>query len=251
MPIQKILLVDDSKTELHHMSELLGKKGFEVRTAENGEDAMKRLSEETPDLILMDVVMPGQNGFQLTRAITRDPRFSKVPVIMCTSKNQETDKVWGMRQGARDYIVKQAGPTLQPRPPYRLKAARTEPLGRSWLAVECSSRGFLFPLRDAGEIFAVAPMVPVPHSHRWFLGVANLRGHLHGVVDLAGFLGVKNTEPGREQARLVGFNQSLDINCVLLVDRLSGLRSEDELTADADDAGERPAFAGGGVRGGS
>ena len=106
MPIQKILLVDDSKTELHHLSELLGKRGFEVRTAENGEDAMKRLGEETPDLILMDVVMPGQNGFQLTRAITRDPRFAKVPVIMCTSKNQETDKVWGMRQGAKAYITK-------------------------------------------------------------------------------------------------------------------------------------------------
>ena len=106
MPIQKILLVDDSKTELHHLSELLGKRGFEVRTAENGEDAMKRLGEDKPDLILMDVVMPGQNGFQLTRAITRDPRYSNVPVIMCTSKNQETDKVWGMRQGARDYIVK-------------------------------------------------------------------------------------------------------------------------------------------------
>ena len=106
MPIQKILLVDDSKTELHHLSELLGKRGFEVRTAENGEDAMKRLGEETPDLILMDVVMPGQNGFQLTRSITRDPRFADVPVIMCTSKGLETDKVWGMRQGARDYIVK-------------------------------------------------------------------------------------------------------------------------------------------------
>ena len=106
MPIQKILLVDDSKTELHYMSELLAKRGFAVRMAENGEEAMKRLAEETPDLILMDVVMPGQNGFQLTRAITRDPRFVDVPVIMCTSKNQETDKVWGMRQGARDYIVK-------------------------------------------------------------------------------------------------------------------------------------------------
>ena len=106
MPIQKILLVDDSKTELHYMSELLGKSGFSVRTAENGEEAMKRLGEDKPDLILMDVVMPGQNGFQLTRAITRDPRFAAVPVIMCTSKNQETDKVWGMRQGARDYIVK-------------------------------------------------------------------------------------------------------------------------------------------------
>jgi twitching motility two-component system response regulator PilH len=106
MPIKKILLVDDSKTELHHLSDLLGKRGFTVRTAENGEEAMRRLAEDKPDLILMDVVMPGQNGFQLTRAITRDPRFADVPVIMCTSKNQETDKVWGMRQGARDYVVK-------------------------------------------------------------------------------------------------------------------------------------------------
>ena len=106
MPIQKILLVDDSKTELHHLSDVLGKRGYQVRTAENGDEAMRRLSEDRPDLILMDVVMPGCNGFQLTRTITRDPRWSEVPVIMCTSKNQETDKVWGMRQGARDYIVK-------------------------------------------------------------------------------------------------------------------------------------------------
>ena len=106
MTIQKILVVDDSKTELHHLSDLLGKRGYAVRTAENGEEAMRRLAEDKPDLILMDVVMPGQNGFQLTRTITRDPRFVGVPVIMCTSKNQETDKVWGMRQGAREYIVK-------------------------------------------------------------------------------------------------------------------------------------------------
>ena len=102
----KILLVDDSKTELHYLSELLTRKGFVVRTAENGEEAMRRLADDKPDLILMDVVMPGQNGFQLTRAITRDPRFADVPVIMCTSKGLETDKVWGMRQGARDYVVK-------------------------------------------------------------------------------------------------------------------------------------------------
>jgi twitching motility two-component system response regulator PilH len=106
MSIQKILLVDDSKTELHHLSDVLGKRGYQVRTAENADEAMRRLCEDKPDLILMDVVMPGQNGFQLTRTITRDPRWSTVPVIMCTSKNQETDKVWGMRQGARDYIVK-------------------------------------------------------------------------------------------------------------------------------------------------
>ena len=111
MTIQKILLVDDSKTELHHLSDMLLKRGYQVRTAENGEEAMKRLGEDKPDLILMDVVMPGQNGFQLTRAITRDPRFVNVPVIMCTSKNQETDKVWGMRQGAGDYIVKPVDPT--------------------------------------------------------------------------------------------------------------------------------------------
>jgi twitching motility two-component system response regulator PilH len=106
MAIQKILLVDDSKTELFHISELLGKRGYSVRTAANADEALRRLDEDTPDLILMDVVMPGQNGFQLTRTITRDPRWAAVPVILCTSKNQETDKVWGMRQGARDYIVK-------------------------------------------------------------------------------------------------------------------------------------------------
>jgi twitching motility protein PilI len=143
---------------------------------------------------------------------------------------------------------KQALRDLQTRLADRLQAARTEPLAKSWLAVECSSRGFLFPLREAGEIFAVAPMVPVPHSHRWFLGVANLRGHLHGVVDLAGFLGVKSVESSRDQARLVGFNQSLELNCVLLVDRLSGLRSEEELTRDADDSEARPPFAGGRFR---
>jgi twitching motility two-component system response regulator PilH len=106
MPVHKILLVDDSKTELHYLSDLLLKRGYAVRTAEGGEEALKRLAEEKPDLILMDVVMPGQNGFQLTRTITRDPRYADLPVIMCTSKNQETDRVWGLRQGARDYVVK-------------------------------------------------------------------------------------------------------------------------------------------------
>ena len=110
MAVNKILLVDDSKTELHYLSDLLGKRGFSVQVAQNGDEAMRRLSEETPDLILMDVVMPGLNGFQLTRAITRDPRFADVPVIMCTSKNQETDRVWGLRQGARDYVVKPVDP---------------------------------------------------------------------------------------------------------------------------------------------
>ena len=106
MAIHNVLIVDDSKTEILYLTELLQKAGYSVRSAENADDAFKRLTEQKPDLILMDVVMPGQNGFQLTRTITRDERFADVPVIMCTSKNQETDKVWGMRQGARDYVVK-------------------------------------------------------------------------------------------------------------------------------------------------
>ncbi|WP_219213746.1 response regulator transcription factor [Variovorax boronicumulans] len=106
MPIHKVLVVDDSKTELFFLTDLLQKNGFSVKTAENADDAMRRIEEELPDLILMDVVMPGQNGFQLTRAIARNPQYANVPIILCTSKNQETDRVWGMRQGARDYIVK-------------------------------------------------------------------------------------------------------------------------------------------------
>jgi len=140
---------------------------------------------------------------------------------------------------------KQALRDLQSRLAERLQAARTQARGRSWLAVECGARGFLFPLREAGEIFALSPIVAVPHSQRWFLGVANLRGHLHGVVDLAGFLGVKGAEGGRDQSRLVGFNQTMDLNCVLLVDRLLGLRSEEELTGEPEVVGApRPAFAG-------
>jgi len=143
---------------------------------------------------------------------------------------------------------KQALRELQTRLAERLQAARTQVRGQSWLAVECSGRGFLLPLREAGEIFALAPLLSVPYSHRWFLGVANLRGHLHGVVDLAAFLGVKTAETGRDQSRLVGFNQVLDINCVLLVDKLSGLRSDEELTPEPADGATRPAFVGARLR---
>jgi len=106
MAINKVLIVDDSKTEIMFISELLQKNGYVVRSAENADEAFKRLAEERPDLILMDVVMPGQNGFQLTRSINRTPEYADIPIIICTSKNLETDRVWGMRQGARDYITK-------------------------------------------------------------------------------------------------------------------------------------------------
>lgn len=139
---------------------------------------------------------------------------------------------------------KQALRELQSRLAERLQAARTQARGKSWLAVECGTRGFLFPLGDAGEIFPLGALAPVPHSHPWFLGVSNLRGHLHGVVDLAAFLGLESADAVRDQARLVGFNQALDINCVLLVDKLSGLRSEDDLRPEANEAAARPGFAG-------
>ena len=106
MPIQKVLVVDDSKTELMFLTDVLQKQGYQVRTAENAEEAMRRLAEAKPDLILMDVVMPGQNGFQLTRAINRTPEYTDIPIFICTSKSLETDRVWGMRQGAREYITK-------------------------------------------------------------------------------------------------------------------------------------------------
>ena len=110
MAIQKILIVDDSPTERYFLSDILIKNGFSVSTAENGEEALQKIKADKPQLILMDIVMPGQNGFQVTRAISRDPETQDVPVIICTSKGQETDRIWGLRQGARDYIVKPVDP---------------------------------------------------------------------------------------------------------------------------------------------
>ncbi|WP_371736854.1 PleD family two-component system response regulator [Rhodoferax sp. U11-2br] len=106
MTIREVLIVDDSKTELMFLSGLLQDNGLSVRTAESGDEALQRLADAKPDLILMDVVMPGQNGFQLTRSIHRTPEYAEIPIIICTSKNQETDRVWGLRQGASDYITK-------------------------------------------------------------------------------------------------------------------------------------------------
>jgi twitching motility two-component system response regulator PilH len=106
MPIKKILVVDDSPTERLALTELLVKHGYQVVTAENGEEAIAKSKSEMPDLILMDVVMPGMNGYQATRTISRDEATRAIPIIMCTSKGLETDRIWGMRQGAYDYLVK-------------------------------------------------------------------------------------------------------------------------------------------------
>ena len=106
MSIKKILLVDDSPTERHSINEILVKGGYEVVMAEDGEKGVAKAKSDNPDLVLMDVVMPGMNGFQACRAITSNEATKHIPVILCTSKNQETDKIWGVRQGARDYVTK-------------------------------------------------------------------------------------------------------------------------------------------------
>ena len=106
MPVKKVLVVEDSPTERHVLSDLLTRQGYEVLTADDGEKGIAAARLELPDLILMDVVMPGINGFQATRQLRRDAATRHIPVIMCTSKNRETDRLWGMRQGACDYLVK-------------------------------------------------------------------------------------------------------------------------------------------------
>jgi twitching motility two-component system response regulator PilH len=110
MAIKKVLIVDDSPTERYFLSDILMKAGYVVSQAENGEEALVKVKAEMPHLILMDVVMPGQNGYQITRAISKDPATAGIPIIMCTTKGQETDKVWGIRQGAREYVVKPVNP---------------------------------------------------------------------------------------------------------------------------------------------
>jgi twitching motility two-component system response regulator PilH len=110
MTIKKILVVDDSPTERLALTELLHTRGYQVVTADNGEDAIARSRSDKPDLILMDVVMPGMNGYQATRTISRDEATRRIPIIMCTSKGLETDRIWGMRQGAFDYLVKPVDP---------------------------------------------------------------------------------------------------------------------------------------------
>jgi twitching motility two-component system response regulator PilH len=100
------MIVDDSPTEVHVMKTALEKGGFQTMSAADGTECLSLVREVQPDLIFMDVVMPGLNGFQATRTLSRDPKTRSIPVVMVTTKDQESDRVWGMRQGAVDYLVK-------------------------------------------------------------------------------------------------------------------------------------------------
>lgn len=102
----KVLIVEDSQTEMMRMAQFLEKRGHTVITADNGENGVATARSEKPDVILMDVVMPGLNGFQATRQLTRDEDTKDIPIVIVTSKNQETDRIWGRRQGATAYLLK-------------------------------------------------------------------------------------------------------------------------------------------------
>ena len=102
----KVLIVDDSPTETHKLTTLLEKNGHSVITAVNGEEGVKTAKAELPELVLMDIVMPGLNGFQATRQLSKASETTHIPVIIVTTKDQETDRVWGMRQGAKAYLTK-------------------------------------------------------------------------------------------------------------------------------------------------
>jgi len=148
---------------------------------------------------------------------------------------------------------KEALKALQQRLAQRLQDARQQAPVRSWLAVDIAGQGFLLPLDQAGEIFSPGAVHAVPHSRAWFIGVANLRGQLHGVVDLASFLGMPRSQPlsagapdaGRDPSRLVAFNAALQVNAALWVDRLLGLRNATALQlVQLDPAGDKPPFMG-------
>lgn len=102
----RVLIVDDSPTETHRMTTILSKHGHEVITADSGEDGVAKAKETLPDVVLMDIVMPGLNGFQATRQLSKNASTSHIPVIIVTTKDQETDRLWGQRQGAKGYLTK-------------------------------------------------------------------------------------------------------------------------------------------------
>ena len=101
-----ILIIDDSPTDVRVFTTLLERAGHQVVAVSTAEEGIERVRADMPDLVIMDVIMPGMNGFQATRILTRDPATAGVPIVMITTKSMETDRVWGLRQGARAFITK-------------------------------------------------------------------------------------------------------------------------------------------------
>jgi twitching motility protein PilI len=143
---------------------------------------------------------------------------------------------------------RQALRDLQTRLAEKLQIARTQGVAASWLALEAGAKKYLFPLSQSGEIFPYVSTQPVPYTRLWFAGVANLRGGLFGVVDLASFVSgdaphVK-TEMARAESRVVALNSALEVNCALLIDRLSGLRNQDAFSDFSERKPDAPEYFG-------
>ena len=139
---------------------------------------------------------------------------------------------------------KEALRELQTRLAQRMQVAKNEPAMHAWLAVECAGQGMLLPLEQAGEIFNAGRILTVPHTRPWFAGVANLRGGLHGVIDIAVFLGLEKHSKRRDHSLLVALNTNLNSHSAVLVEKLAGLRSAEQMSAEAADEKPRPEFAG-------
>lgn len=139
---------------------------------------------------------------------------------------------------------------LQSRLAHRLQAARSEGVQASWLAVEAAGGKYLFPLAQSGEIFPFTATQAVPYTRSWFLGVANLRGGVYGVVDMASFVGgqapAPRSEASRAESRLVALNAALEVNCALLIDKLAGLRNPDAFTSSSEPPAGSPGYFGSG-----
>lgn len=139
---------------------------------------------------------------------------------------------------------------LQSRLATRLQAARSEGVQASWLAVEAAGARYLFPLAQSGEIFPFTSAQPVPYTQHWFLGVANLRGGVYGVVDMGSFVGGRapaaRSDAGRAESRLVAFNAALEVNCALLIDRLAGLRNPEAFRSSSEPPAGSPGYFGSG-----
>jgi twitching motility two-component system response regulator PilH len=102
----RIMIVDDSPTDVQSLRSMLEKAGHVAIDVSSGQEAIDRVRNDKPDVVLMDVMLPGINGFQATRTLAKDPATAHIPIIVISSKNQETDRVWALRQGAREYLVK-------------------------------------------------------------------------------------------------------------------------------------------------
>ena len=102
----RVMVVDDSPTDKAFIKQMLERAGYEVIEAASGQDALELAKSRMPDVVVMDVVMPGMNGFQATRSLSKDPATATIPVLVVSSKNQETDRLWALRQGAKEYITK-------------------------------------------------------------------------------------------------------------------------------------------------